>query len=103
MTTTAFITHRECLQHDMGAHHPECPDRLGAISDRLIAAGLDMYLQFHDAPLAEVEQLLRVHPRDYIDHVHNSSPTHGIVHLDPDTAMSPGTLQASDIIMVMSF
>lgn len=95
MTATAFITHRDCLQHDMGAHHPECPDRLGAISDRLIAAGLDMYLQFHDAPLAEVEQLLRVHPRDYIDHVHNSSPTHGIVHLDPDTAMSPGTLQAA--------
>ena len=90
MTATAFITHRDCLQHDMGAHHPEGPDRLGAISDRLIAAGLDMYLQFHDAPLVEVEQLLRVHPRDYVDHVHNSSPAHGIVHLDPDTAMSPG-------------
>ena len=95
MTTTAFITHRDCLQHDMGTHHPECPDRLGAISDRLIAAGLDMYLQFHDAPLVEVDQLLRVHPREYIDHVFNSSPAHGIVHLDPDTAMSPGTLQAA--------
>jgi acetoin utilization deacetylase AcuC-like enzyme len=95
MTTTAFITHRDCWQHDMGAHHPECPDRLGAISDRLIASGLDVYLQFHDAPLAEVEQLLRVHPREYVDHVHNSSPAHGIVHLDPDTAMSPGTLQAA--------
>jgi acetoin utilization deacetylase AcuC-like enzyme len=73
----------------MGAHHPECPDRLGAISDRLIASGLDVYLQFHDAPLAEEAQLLRVHPRDYVDHVNNSSPAHGIVHLDPDTAMSP--------------
>ncbi|OHC64342.1 MAG: deacetylase [Rhodocyclales bacterium GWA2_65_19] len=95
MTTTAFITHRDCWQHDMGAHHPECPDRLGAINDRLIASGLDVYLQFHDAPLADMEQLLRVHPRDYIDHLHRSSPQHGIVHLDPDTAMSPGTLQAA--------
>ena len=41
MTITAFISHRDCWQHDMGAHHPECPDRLGAISDRLIASGLD--------------------------------------------------------------
>ncbi|MBK9021990.1 MAG: histone deacetylase family protein [Sulfuritalea sp.] len=95
MTTTAFISHRDCWQHDMGAHHPECPDRLGAISDRLIASGLDVYLQFHDAPLAEVDQLQRVHPREYIDHVRTSSPEHGIVHLDPDTAMSPGTLQAA--------
>lgn len=95
MTTTAFITHRDCWQHDMGAHHPECPDRLGAINDRLIASGLDVYLQFHDAPLADMEQLLRVHPHDYIDHLHRSSPQHGIVHLDPDTAMSPGTLQAA--------
>ncbi|MCF8199053.1 MAG: histone deacetylase family protein [Sulfuritalea sp.] len=79
----------------MGTHHPECPDRLGAISDRLIASGLDLYLQFHDAPLADIDQLLRVHPRDYIDLVHDKSPAHGIVHLDPDTAMSPGTLQAA--------
>ena len=75
--------------------HPECPDRLGAINDRLIASGLDMYLQFHDAPLAHENQLLRVHPRAYIDRIHSRSPAHGIVHLDPDTAMSPGTLQAA--------
>ena len=93
--TTAFITHRDCWKHDMGAHHPECPERLGAIQDRLIAAGLDLYLSFHDAPLAETEHLLRVHPRDYIEHLQESSPQHGIVHLDPDTAMSPGTWQAA--------
>ena len=95
MTITAFITHRDCWQHDMGVHHPECPDRLGAINDRLIASGLDVYLEFHDAPLAQVDQLLRVHPRAYIDRMHSRSPAHGIVHLDPDTAMSPGTLRAA--------
>jgi acetoin utilization deacetylase AcuC-like enzyme len=95
MTTTAFITHRDCWLHDMGAHHPECPDRLAAINDRLIAAGLDMYLAFHDAPVATLDQLERVHPRDYIDGIVRSSPEYGIVHLDPDTAMGPGTLQAA--------
>lgn len=91
----AFITHRECLLHDMGAHHPECPERLGAIQDRLIAAGLDMYLNFHDAPLVTREQLLRAHPAEYIDFIHASAPEYGIHHLDPDTAMGPGTLRAA--------
>jgi acetoin utilization deacetylase AcuC-like enzyme len=93
--TTAFITHRDCWRHDMGAHHPECPERLGAIQDRLIASGLDLYLTYHDAPLAEMEHLLRVHPRAYIDSLQAAAPSNGIVHLDPDTAMSPGTWQAA--------
>jgi acetoin utilization deacetylase AcuC-like enzyme len=93
--TTAFITHRDCMLHDMGAHHPECPDRLSAINDRLIASGLDMYLAFHDAPLASVEQLSRAHPREHVNAVIQSAPETGIVHLDPDTAMSPGTLKAA--------
>lgn len=78
----------------MGAHHPECPDRLGAINDRLIAAGLDQYLAFHDAPLAEMEHLLRAHSRSYIEAIEASEPLQGTVHIDPDTAMSPGTWNA---------
>ncbi len=93
--TIAFITHRDCWQHDMGTHHPECPERLGAINDRLISAGLDLYLTYHDAPNATMEQLLRVHPRHYIETLESSSPKQGIVHLDPDTAMCPGTWRAA--------
>jgi acetoin utilization deacetylase AcuC-like enzyme len=93
--TTAFITHRDCWRHDMGAHHPECPERLSAISDRLIAAGLDLYLSFHEAPLATLEQIARVHPPGYVRRIAENAPQHGIVHLDPDTAMSPGTWQAA--------
>lgn len=95
MTTTAFISHRDCWLHDMGTHHPECPDRLGAINDRLIAAGLDLYLSFHDAPLATVDQLARVHPPLYIKTLEMNAPEHGIHHVDPDTAMSPGTWKAA--------
>ncbi len=93
--TTAFITHRDCWLHDMGAHHPECPERLSAINDRLIAAGLDMYLSFYDAPAATLEQIARVHPMDYVRSIAESAPQSGIVHLDPDTAMSAGTWQAA--------
>ena len=95
MTTTAFITHRDCWLHDMGSMHPECPDRLAAINDRLIAAGLDMYISFYDAPVATHEQITRAHSQSYLDELLSSVPEHGIRHLDPDTAMSPGTMKAA--------
>ena len=47
-----YISHHDCMLHDMGHHHPEQPARLSAINDRLIATGLDMVLHHHDAPLA---------------------------------------------------
>ena len=95
MTTTAFITHRDCLLHDMGTHHPECPQRLTAINDHLIAQGIYAYFNYHDAPLASFEQLLRVHPASHLERIKRASPSHGIVHLDPDTAMNPHTWQAA--------
>jgi acetoin utilization deacetylase AcuC-like enzyme len=93
--TLALIAHADCRRHDMGAGHPECPDRLAAIEDQLIASGLEPLLQRHEAPLATDAELARVHPQDYIDGIRTSSPASGIVHLDPDTAMSPGTLDAA--------
>lgn len=92
---TAFISHRDCWLHDMGTHHPECPARLDAINDRLIAAGLDLHLDHHEAPLALMEHLLRAHARPYIETLEASLPARGIVHLDPDTALSPGTWNAA--------
>jgi acetoin utilization deacetylase AcuC-like enzyme len=91
----AFISHADCLKHEMGAHHPESPARLGAIQDRLIASGLDDVLVHFDAPLASDAQLARAHPAEYIERIRSSAPDHGTVHLDPDTAMNPHSLQAS--------
>ena len=48
----AYITHPDCARHEMGAHHPECPERLGAINDLLLVKGLLDYMQPFDAPLA---------------------------------------------------
>jgi acetoin utilization deacetylase AcuC-like enzyme len=93
--TTAFITHADCVKHDMGAHHPECPQRLAAIEDQLIASGVAQYLERHEAPLASDDQLARVHPLEYVRAIREASPSHGTVHLDPDTAMNPYSLQAA--------
>ena len=92
---TALIRHPSCALHDVGSYHPECPERLAAISDRLISAGLDGLLQHHEAPAVTREQLTRVHTAHYVDEVHARAPLHGQVHLDPDTAMMPHTLPAA--------
>jgi acetoin utilization deacetylase AcuC-like enzyme len=93
--TTAFITHADCLRHDMGAHHPERAARLTAIEDQLIASGVGQHLARYEAPLATDEQLARVHPLDYVRAIRDAAPHAGTVHLDPDTAMNPWTLQAA--------
>jgi acetoin utilization deacetylase AcuC-like enzyme len=92
---TAFISHSDCLKHDMGSHHPESPARLRAIKDQLIASGLFDLLVYHDAPLATRAQLERVHAPDYVERIFQASPGEGLVHLDGDTAMNPYTLHAA--------
>jgi len=79
----------------MGAYHPECPDRLRAIGDRLISAGLDAYMRHYAAPPATSEQVARVHDRDFIATIEAESPTSGLHFLDPDTAMNAHTLNAA--------
>ncbi len=93
--SVAFVTHSDCLKHDMGTHHPERPARLTAIEDQLIASGIGQYLTRFDAPLATDEQLARVHPIEYVRAIREAAPKQGTVHLDPDTAMNPFTLQAA--------
>ena len=79
----------------MGAMHPECPQRLPAVQDQLIAVGISDHLVHLEAPLATREQLERVHEAWYIDSVEEQVPHSGIIHLDPDTAMCPDSLKAA--------
>ena len=93
--TTAFIAHAECAKHDMGAHHPECPARLAAIDDQLIASGVGQFLARYEAPVATDVEITRVHPVEYLQAIRAKSPVSGTVHLDPDTAMNPHSLSAA--------
>ena len=95
VTTTVFITHPSCLQHEMGPDHPECPDRLTAIHDQLIASGLDPHLARREAPPATPEQLARVHDRRYVAAIQAAAPSSGLRYLDPDTALNPHSVDAA--------
>ena len=97
--STAFFTHAECRLHDMGAGHPECPQRLDAISDHLRATGLDLALSFHDAPEATLAQLGRAHTSGYVQQLQDTMAQVREAGepraLDPDTIVCPQTWQAA--------
>jgi acetoin utilization deacetylase AcuC-like enzyme len=96
---TAYYSHPECRLHDMGEGHPECPQRLDAIADRLLASGLDVALEYRDAPLAELDALARAHStahvlhlQDLLQQVQASGERRAI---DPDTIACPATWRAA--------
>jgi acetoin utilization deacetylase AcuC-like enzyme len=92
---TGFVYHPDYLHHNMGAGHPESADRLRAILSRLQTTGvMDRLTTFEPGPAAD-EWITAVHAPSYLAHLKAQAPTSGRVSLDPDTAMSPGTLGAA--------
>jgi len=97
--STAFYCPPECRLHDMGAGHPECPQRLDAIQDHLLATGLDIALDWRDAPDATLVQLARAHSAGYLaeiqermEQVKATGRPHAV---DPDTSIYAGTHDAA--------
>jgi acetoin utilization deacetylase AcuC-like enzyme len=93
--TTALVTHLDCLGHDMGHGHPECPARLRAV---LAALEQEMFapLLREQAPMATVEQIARVHPESYVKAILAIRPEPGdLLQLDGDTSMSAGSADAA--------
>jgi acetoin utilization deacetylase AcuC-like enzyme len=78
----------------MGPHHPECPERLSGILEALKAPEFAA-LERVEAPLAQREALVRVHEAAYVDGLLAAVPQRGIVELDPDTVLSPGSGEAA--------
>ena len=93
--TTAYITHPDCLRHEMGPGHPECPARLSSINEHMRSSGLLDELRCLEAPLADPDDLKRVHKAAYVDLIFDNAPTEGYAQLDPDTAMNPYSLSAA--------
>ncbi|MZR32113.1 histone deacetylase family protein [Sneathiella litorea] len=92
--TTYLFTHRDCLFHDTGTGHPERADRLRAVLHKLDLENFPM-LERRDAPLASQEQLALAHDKAHLDYLVTRAPSVGIIELDPDTKMSPGSQTAA--------
>jgi len=92
LTPVTVFTHDDMLRHEPGAGHPERPARLKAVMDALADDGS---FDTREAPLVHDDDLLRVHPQAYLESLAQRSPRDGLTQLDPDTAMSPGSLTAA--------
>ena len=90
----AYISHPDCLKHNVGEFHPEHPERLTAIYDYLLHSGLELALQLHDAENVSQENLELAHTKSYIKNIFTKSPDEGLCQLDSDTLMMPHTLKA---------
>ncbi len=87
-----IFTHPDMAAHNPGLGHAERPERLRAVLDALADAGLDR--DRREAPRAARQDLERVHPAAYVDAIFAAEPERGLATLAPDTAMSPGSLDA---------
>ncbi|HEX2655569.1 MAG TPA: histone deacetylase family protein [Xanthobacteraceae bacterium] len=92
--STLLITHPACLDHVPAHGHPERPDRLRAIDAALEDEHFSNLLR-EQAPRGDLDTIELCHPRDYIEAIRDASPQQGLVAIDADTAMSPGTFEAA--------
>src|SRR5438309_2275097 len=92
--TIGLFTHPDMLDHCPGEGHPERPERLKAVTDSLSDAS-DLDLEAFEAPLADPLDLQMVHSQAFVDRLFAAAPTAGLAYLDPDTALSPGSLASA--------
>lgn len=93
--TIAIYSHEDCLRHDPGPGHPESPARLRVILEALKDAPFAGELAFLEAPAGSDEQVLLAHDSALLAHIRAAAPSQGRVSLDPDTHLSPGSLEAA--------
>src|SRR5581483_7252122 len=92
--STLLISHPACLNHITPLGHPERPDRLRAI-ERAFEDEKFSNLAREQAPMLALETVALCHPMDYIEAIREASPREGMVQLDGDTSMSPGSFEAA--------
>jgi acetoin utilization deacetylase AcuC-like enzyme len=92
--TTLLLTHRASLDHLTPPGHPERPDRIRAVDQVLSEARFDKLVR-QEAPEGTLELARLCHDENYIEELRRIAPDKGLIYLDGDTSMSPGTWEAA--------
>ena len=104
MNKTGYFFHPDCRRHEMGPGHPECPERLDSIEDRLLISGVMDALDRREAPLASASDLELAHDKMHVASIRGladeladeiAAGGHRYARIDPDTAMNEFTWSAS--------
>src|SRR5260370_22360628 len=90
---TLLLTHRASLDHLTPPGHPERPDRIRAIDQVLGESRFDK-LTRQQAPEGSLDSVALCHNEHYVEELRHIAPTSGLIYLDGDTSMSPGTWEA---------
>jgi len=91
--TTLLLTHPACLNHATPPGHPERADRLRAINQVLAADRFNPLVR-GEAPEGNLDLATLCHNDHYIEEIRHLAPSSGVVYIDGDTSMSPGTWEA---------
>ncbi len=93
--STLLLTHTaSSLNHKVSEGHPERPDRIRAM-EKALSQDIFKPLVREEAPMGDIETVKLCHDESYVDEIHEMSPKQGIVYIDGDTMMSPGTWEAA--------
>ena len=92
--TTLLISHPAYLNHLTPSGHPERPARLRVV-EQVLEAERFQPLAREQAPAAPLETIALCHPMEYVEMIRDNVPEDGLVRLDADTTMSPGSFEAA--------
>ena len=90
-------THNDCLKKFNGQNHPERKERLISII-KTLQSSPELEINFKEAPLAKMSEIILVHPKDHIDKIFNNIPTEGLIGIEKepyaDTLLCPDSKNA---------
>ena len=90
-------THNDCLKKFNGQNHPERKERLMSII-KVLQSSPELEINFKEAPIAKMSEIILVHPKDHIDKIFNNIPTEGLIGIEKepyaDTLLCPDSKNA---------
>jgi acetoin utilization deacetylase AcuC-like enzyme len=90
-------THNDCLKKFNGQAHPERKERLDSIINSLQSA-TELMINFKEAPLADMNSITLVHPKNYIEKMFKIIPKIGLIGVEKepyaDTMLCPDSKNA---------
>ena len=90
---TLLVSHPSTLDHLTPPGHPERPDRIRAV-DEILSESRFGPLVRELAPEGSLDLVTLCHDEHYVSELRRIAPASGLVYLDGDTSMSPGTWEA---------
>ena len=91
-----IYTHNDCLKKFNGYSHPERKERLESILSSIRSSNLEV--EYKEAPLADLETVSLVHPKQHIEQIFSNIPKEGIVGVEKepyaDTMLCPDSKNA---------